>query len=91
VSRNSKISDSGRKSRWGDLLQLISFKVVLDPNLKGILNLKREIQNSHCVSRNSKISDSGRKSRWGDLLRLISFKAVLDSNLEGILNLKREI
>jgi len=64
----TQISDQGRRSRLGDLLRLILFKVVLDPNLKGILNLKREIQNSHCVSRNSKISDSGRKSRLDDLL-----------------------
>jgi len=43
----------------GDLLWLISFKVVLDPNLEGILNLKREIQNSHCVSQYSKIGEAG--------------------------------
>jgi hypothetical protein len=35
--------DWGRRSRSGDLLRLIWFKVVLDPNLEGILNLKREI------------------------------------------------
>jgi hypothetical protein len=38
---------------------LIDFKVVLDPNLEGILNLKREIQNSHCMSQYSKIGEAG--------------------------------
>src|SRR5882762_1859759 len=51
-------SDWDRRSRLGDLLQLISFKMVLDPNLEGIVNLKREISNSHCVSQYGKISDS---------------------------------
>jgi len=75
----------------GDLLRLISFKVVLDPNLEGILNLKREILNSHCVSQYGKISDSGRRSRLGDLHQFISLKVVPDPNFKGILNLKREI
>jgi hypothetical protein len=39
----TKNNDWGKRSRLGDLVQLISFKVVLDPNLEGILNLKREI------------------------------------------------
>ena len=70
---------------------MISFKVVLDPNLEGILNLKREILNSHCVSQYGKISDSGRRSRLGDLHQFISLKVVPDPNFKGILNLKREI
>jgi hypothetical protein len=35
--------DWGRRSRLNDLLQLIWLKVVLVPNLEGILNLQREI------------------------------------------------
>jgi hypothetical protein len=76
-------SDCGRRSRLGDLLWLISFKVVLDPNLEGILNPQREIWNSHCASQYSKIGDSGRRSRLGDFHQLILFKVVLDPNLEG--------
>ena len=38
-----KIVFGGGRSRLGDLLQLTLFKVVLNRNLEGILNLEREI------------------------------------------------
>ena len=86
-----KIVFGGRRSMLGDLLQLTSFKVVLNPNLEGILNLEREIWNSHCVSQYGKISDSGMRRRLDDFLQFISLKVVLDPNFKRIVNLKREI
>jgi len=70
---------------------LTLFKEVLNPNLEGILNLEREISNSHCVSQYGKIGDSGRRRRLNDFLQFISLKVVQDPNFKRIVNLKREI